>query len=178
MSVDEQVLSYPIPNDAALEPPAEWAELRSTCPVAHVKLPSGDRATLLTRYADVKKVLADPRFTRLLNAPDAARMSADENGGLTRTRLRNQADFYSLVGAADDILRSGQRVAPRMAARRLREFVLLVEDEGRRAQSDLAAKYYAAVRSASNDVGPRRERIAILRDVLLGQAGHEGDGAS
>ncbi|MEU8148103.1 cytochrome P450 [Nonomuraea sp. NPDC048901] len=82
MSVNEQVLSYPIPNDAALEPPAEWAELRGKCPVAHVKLPSGDQATLLTRYEDVKEVLADPRFTRLLNAPDAARMSATDDGGL------------------------------------------------------------------------------------------------
>ncbi|MFG1958328.1 cytochrome P450 [Nonomuraea sp. NPDC049028] len=82
MSVNEQVLSYPIPNDAALEPPAEWAELRGKCPVAHVKLPSGDQATLLTRYEDVKEVLADPRFTRLLNAPDAARLSATDDGGL------------------------------------------------------------------------------------------------
>ncbi|MEU7834670.1 cytochrome P450 [Nonomuraea sp. NPDC049129] len=82
MSVNEQVLSYPIPNDAALDPPAEWAELRGKCPVAHVKLPSGDQATLLTRYEDVKEVLADPRFTRLLNAPDAARMSATDDGGL------------------------------------------------------------------------------------------------
>ncbi|MCG5216389.1 cytochrome P450 [Streptosporangium soli] len=80
MSVNEQVLSYPIPNDAALDPPAEWAELRSQCPVAHVKLPSGDQATLLTRYADVKEVLADPRFTRQLTAPDAARLSADGGG--------------------------------------------------------------------------------------------------
>ncbi|GII31948.1 cytochrome P450 [Planotetraspora mira] len=80
MSLDEQVLSYPIPSDAALEPPAEWAELRSKCPVAHVKLPSGDQATLLTRYEDVKRVLADPRFTRQLNAPDAARLSAEGNG--------------------------------------------------------------------------------------------------
>ena len=80
MSVNEQVLGYPIPNDAALDPPAEWAELRTTCPVAHVTLPSGDRATLLTRYADVKQVLADPRFTRRLNAPDAARLTADGGG--------------------------------------------------------------------------------------------------
>ncbi|MFC7641005.1 hypothetical protein ACFQX6_08400 [Streptosporangium lutulentum] len=80
MSVNEQVLSYPIPNDAALDPPAEWAELRSKCPVAHVTLPSGDRATLLTRYDDVKQVLADPRFTRQLTAPDAARLSADGGG--------------------------------------------------------------------------------------------------
>jgi len=82
MSANEQVLSYPIPSDAALDPPAEWAELRGTCPVAHVTLPSGDRATLLTRYEDVKQVLADPRFTRLLTAPDAARLSDTEDGGL------------------------------------------------------------------------------------------------
>ncbi|SFI25387.1 Cytochrome P450 [Streptosporangium canum] len=86
MSLNEQVLSYPIPNDTALEPPAEWAELRGTCPVAHVKLPSGDQATLLTRYADVKQVLADPRFTRQLNAPDAARLSA-EGGGVFNSEI-------------------------------------------------------------------------------------------
>ncbi|MGP3921527.1 cytochrome P450 [Nonomuraea sp. 10N515B] len=80
MSLDEQALTYPIPNDAALEPPAEWAELRGKCPVAHVTLPSGDQATLLTRYEDVKQVLADPRFTRQLTAPDAARLSADGGG--------------------------------------------------------------------------------------------------
>ncbi|MEN3540042.1 cytochrome P450 [Microbispora sp. ZYX-F-249] len=80
MSDDEQVLGYPIPNDAALDPPAEWAGLRATCPVARVTLPSGDAATLLTRYEDVKQVLADPRFTRRLDAPDAARLSADGGG--------------------------------------------------------------------------------------------------
>ncbi|SEG88110.1 Cytochrome P450 [Nonomuraea solani] len=80
MSVNEQVLRYPIPSEAALEPPKEWAELRGTCPVAHVRLPSGDQATLLTRYEDVKEVLADPRFTRQLNAPDAARLSAEGGG--------------------------------------------------------------------------------------------------
>ncbi|MDF2711226.1 MAG: putative cytochrome [Nonomuraea muscovyensis] len=80
MSVNEQVLNYPIAGDAALDPPAEWAELRGRCPVAHVKLPSGDQATLLTRYEDVRKVLADPRFTRQLTAPDAARLSAEGGG--------------------------------------------------------------------------------------------------
>jgi cytochrome P450 len=80
MSVNEQVLKYPIPSDAALDPPAEWAELRGKCPVAHVELPSGDRARLLTRYEDVKEVLADPRFTRQLTEPDAARLSAEGGG--------------------------------------------------------------------------------------------------
>ncbi|MGI5270265.1 cytochrome P450 [Nonomuraea sp. CA-218870] len=83
----KQDLSYPIPSDAALEPPAEWAELRGECPVARVKLPSGDQATLLTRHEDVKQVLADPRFTRLLTAPDAARLSATDDGGLFNSEM-------------------------------------------------------------------------------------------
>ncbi|MGV9778411.1 cytochrome P450 [Streptosporangium sp. NPDC003464] len=86
MSLDEQVLNYPIPNDTALEPPAEWAQLRGKCPVARVTLPSGDQATLLTRYEDVKRVLADPRFTRQLTAPDAARLSA-EGGGVFNSEM-------------------------------------------------------------------------------------------
>lgn len=59
--------AYPFANPTALEPPVEWAELRDRCPVARITLPSGDEASLLTRYADVRSVLSDPRFTRLLN---------------------------------------------------------------------------------------------------------------
>ncbi|WP_020575402.1 cytochrome P450 [Actinopolymorpha alba] len=83
MSQDDngQVLNYPIPSDAALEPPAEWARLRQECPVAAIRLPSGDEASLLTRYDDVKLVLSDPRFTRQLDADDAARISTNESGG-------------------------------------------------------------------------------------------------
>ncbi|MEU0569197.1 cytochrome P450 [Nonomuraea sp. NPDC005983] len=84
---DAQTLSYPIPSEAALEPPAEWARLRQQCPVARVRLPSGDEASLLTRYADVKQVLSDPRFTRQLDAGDAARISASESGGVFNTSL-------------------------------------------------------------------------------------------
>ncbi|MFG1878726.1 cytochrome P450 [Sphaerisporangium sp. NPDC049003] len=83
----EQVLSYPIPGAAALEPPAEWARLRQRCPVALVKLPSGDEASLLTRYDDVRQVLSDPRFTRRLNAKDAARISDSESGGVFNTEM-------------------------------------------------------------------------------------------
>lgn len=78
----EQLRSYPIPAPAALEPPPEWETLRTQCPVARVQLPSGDEASLLTRHDDVKQVLSDPRFGRLLDAPDAARISDTESGGL------------------------------------------------------------------------------------------------
>ncbi|HWG28769.1 MAG TPA: hypothetical protein VG296_31940 [Actinospica sp.] len=71
-------LEYPFANPTALDPPPEWSALRGRCPVARVTLPGGDEASLLTRYADVKTALSDPRFTRLLSASGAARISTDE----------------------------------------------------------------------------------------------------
>ncbi|MUL41781.1 cytochrome P450 [Streptomonospora sp. PA3] len=84
---DARMLDYPIPAPAALEPPAEWAQLRDGCPVAPVRLPSGDRALLLTRYEDVRQVLSDPRFTRELDAGDAARISDNESGGVFNSSM-------------------------------------------------------------------------------------------
>ncbi|MEU9125546.1 cytochrome P450 [Streptomyces sp. NPDC048506] len=76
-------LRYPLAAPGALEPPAEWPELREACPVAHVTLPSGDRAALLTRYDDVRLALSDPRLTREgLSRPDAARITAGESGSV------------------------------------------------------------------------------------------------
>ncbi|AGP38341.1 cytochrome P450 [Sorangium cellulosum] len=82
MSTDssDQVLEYPFRAPNAVEPPEEWAELRKGCPVAHVRLPSGDKAVLVTRYDDVRHVLSDPRFTRNLSQEGAARITANEGG--------------------------------------------------------------------------------------------------
>ncbi|WP_335991175.1 cytochrome P450 [Glycomyces sp. MUSA5-2] len=83
---ERTALQYPIPNDAVLDPPAEWAELRGKCPVAHVTFASGDPATLLTRYEDVKATLADPRFTRTSAEGDSARVS-EESGGVLDSQM-------------------------------------------------------------------------------------------
>jgi cytochrome P450 len=79
--IDGTALDYPFHNPAALQPPEEWAELRAGCPIARIRFASGDEAVLLTRHADVKQVLADPRFSRQLDAEDAARITSDESGG-------------------------------------------------------------------------------------------------
>jgi cytochrome P450 len=86
---DAPALPYPIPVPAgsALEPPAEWARLRQDRPMAPVVLPSGDGAALVTRYADVKQVLADPRCTRVLSADDAARLTDSESGGVFNSEV-------------------------------------------------------------------------------------------
>ncbi len=82
-SADTPPLDYPLTSKAALEPPEEWAGLREGCPVARVTLPSGDEATLLTRYDDVRAALSDPRLSREgLASPDAARVAAGDTAGI------------------------------------------------------------------------------------------------
>ncbi|UOX89207.1 cytochrome P450 [Amycolatopsis sp. FBCC-B4732] len=78
---------FPFETATALEPPAEWAEFREKCPVAHVALASGDQATLITRYDDVKTVLSDPRFTRPTPADNAARVADTESGGVFNSEM-------------------------------------------------------------------------------------------
>lgn len=66
----------PFPFDAPVgQPPPAFARLRATEPVSAVSLPSGDRAWLVTGYAQVRQVLAEPRLSRAAaSAPDAPRL--------------------------------------------------------------------------------------------------------
>lgn len=111
---DAQVPTYPMIADEALEPPQQWDELRQGCPVAPVALPSGDRAALLTRYADVKEVLDDPRFTRSLTAPGAARIAADETGDVF-----NRPSSSTIPQSGDGHLRWRRTVAKWFTAKRM-----------------------------------------------------------
>ncbi|MEV4149268.1 cytochrome P450 [Amycolatopsis sp. NPDC049691] len=78
---------FPFVAETALAPPAEWAEFRAKCPVAPVRLASGDEAALITRYADVKNVLSDPRWTRPTPADNAARVADTESGGVFNSEM-------------------------------------------------------------------------------------------
>lgn len=80
---DAEPLPYPLKAPSALQPSETWEELRQKCPVARVNLPSGDEASLLTRYDDVRTALSDPRFSREgLTRPDAARVAAGDTEGV------------------------------------------------------------------------------------------------
>ncbi|GAA1645738.1 cytochrome P450 [Actinoplanes couchii] len=68
------VLEYPFTPPTAVDPPAQWQELRATCPVAHVRTASGSEALLLTRYDDVRTTITDRRFAR--NTPAGGGMAA------------------------------------------------------------------------------------------------------
>ncbi len=92
-----------------------------------------------------------------------------EAGGayLQNSRLRNQGDFYALIGAVDANLSSLPEAGG--AAERLYEFMERVGDEGGRATDQIADAYYEAARSAANDPRKRTARIEILGSVLLGE---------
>jgi nocardicin N-oxygenase len=97
-SPSEPVLAYPPARASATEVPAAYRELRATCPVAHVRFPSGDHGYLVSRYEDVRRILGDPDFSRaatvLPQAPKLTRLPFDPGGlftldGPEHTRLRS-----------------------------------------------------------------------------------------
>ncbi|MBO8191124.1 cytochrome P450 [Streptomyces oryzae] len=70
----ESAPAYPFRAADRLEPDPEFATLRAGEPVSRVTLPFGGEAWLVTRHAEVRTVLADPRFSRAAAcAPGAAR---------------------------------------------------------------------------------------------------------
>lgn len=69
-----ETVSYPFSWPAATEQPGEFEALHDE-PVVKVVLPSGDSAWLITRYEDIRAVLADPRVSKNRNRPDIARMT-------------------------------------------------------------------------------------------------------
>ncbi|MER6282162.1 cytochrome P450 [Streptomyces sp900105245] len=73
----EPGLQYPFHRPSAVQTPPVYEELRGKCPVAHVRLPSGDEGYVVSRYDDVRTVLADGRFSRAaMLAEGAPRLTA------------------------------------------------------------------------------------------------------
>lgn len=97
MPTQSEQLTFPFAAPSGAEFPPEFARLRDEEPVTRVVLPTGDQAWLVTRYADVRKVLSDARFSRAAaEAPDAPRLGKTSPGPQTilgmdppeHTRLR------------------------------------------------------------------------------------------
>ncbi|NJC68474.1 cytochrome P450 [Planosporangium thailandense] len=83
-ALPHEPIPYPFPSPPSLYDPApEYLRLLDSQPVAPVTLPDGASAWLVTRHADVRRVLRDPRFSRsAAGGPDAPRvglMIADDS---------------------------------------------------------------------------------------------------
>lgn len=67
--------TFPFPQPDMTLPPPEYATLRAEEPVTKIQLPNGAEAWLVTRYEDVRRLLADPRLGKAAStAPGAARI--------------------------------------------------------------------------------------------------------
>ncbi|MGW0845540.1 cytochrome P450 [Streptomyces sp. NPDC002787] len=106
-----------MPSAGPLDPPAEWERLRAQCPVATVELPSGDRAKFVSRYADVRALLSDPRFSRPRAGDDTARISADGAGGVAADA--NSEYALSIPESGEPHLRWRRQVGRYFTAKRM-----------------------------------------------------------
>jgi len=92
----------------------------------------------------------------------------EKGSAVLRSRLRNQADFFSLFGAINELMQSNKISQVQDPISKLENFIKIVDDPEKRKGMKVANDYSEAVRSASNDTGPRRLRISILQSVLVG----------
>jgi hypothetical protein len=103
-------------------------------------------------------------------------LELSNNINLPKTRLKNQADFYSLFGAVAELNREGKLIINKETGQKINDFLKVVEDKDLQGKSkdDLnnyqkkALDYYQAVKSAFTDAGPRRTRIEIIKSLLKG----------
>jgi cytochrome P450 len=77
----DQVCPFPFTTSNPFHPPAEHARLRESEPVARVRLPTGHLAWVVTRYADVRQVCSDQRFSKeAITRPGAPRLMPIQRG--------------------------------------------------------------------------------------------------
>ncbi|SCL71316.1 Cytochrome P450 [Micromonospora citrea] len=58
-----EIDAFPLPRRCPFSPPAEYARLRAEQPVARLPMLGGNTAWVVTRHADVRRVLSDPRMS-------------------------------------------------------------------------------------------------------------------
>lgn len=64
------VPTFPMARTLPLRPPPEYAKLRKENPISKAKMWDGNIVWLVTRHADVSKVLTDPHFSKVRTHPN------------------------------------------------------------------------------------------------------------
>lgn len=107
---------------------------------------------------EVERVFRDAvAYTReLLASEDTIRVS----------RLRNQVDYYSLMGAIMETQKTGSLRPAREVASALADFVRRVDSEDARAADAAVRSYFEAARSAASDTANRRARMEFIANIL------------
>ncbi|MGW3961867.1 cytochrome P450 [Amycolatopsis sp. NPDC005003] len=92
--------AFPPPRACPYRPPPRLADLQREAPISRVRIWDGSTPWLLTRYADVRAVLADRRFS-----VDPARPGYPARGPASRGRRAGRGSFISMDGPEHTRLR-------------------------------------------------------------------------
>ncbi|MFH8410103.1 cytochrome P450 [Streptomyces sp. NPDC018019] len=117
--IREAVRDLPLPPPGSVGPPAEYRRLRAECPAARVRLPVDAPGWFVTRYADVRDLLADDRLIR----PPVDGWPADADG-TDRTRDAQLITMMELDGPPHQALRAAVADAFSLRAVRARRPVI------------------------------------------------------
>ena len=93
-------------------------------------------------------------------------LNLDTDNVIKYSRLSNQADYYSLVGAISENIMDGINISPQIYLQKLKEFILIVEDERERVARPEIESYYQNARVAINRTSARRDRVEILKNFI------------
>ncbi|GAA1297678.1 cytochrome P450 [Pseudonocardia xinjiangensis] len=83
--------TYPMPRGCPFDPPAELAQLRAEKPISRVRIWDGSSPWLVTRYDDVRSLLADRRVSS-----DAYRPGYPAQSPGILARRRNSTSFITM----------------------------------------------------------------------------------
>ncbi|MDD3710230.1 MAG: DUF262 domain-containing protein [Methanothrix sp.] len=120
-----------------------------------------DRDTYWDRKQEIETL-----FREVIQILEKMSTYSDEGQSIPRSRLHNQADFYSLFGAIAFLHKDDKLPPIEDAANRVLNFIDIVENDEKRSRNETAKRYYEATRAASNDSGPRTERIEIIKSII------------
>ena len=103
-------------------------------------------------------------------------LSLSKDINLAKTRLKNQADFYSLFGAIAELNREDKLEINKEVCSKIYDFIKIVEDKElqNRSKHELndfqnkALDYYKAVKYSFRDARRRKTRIEIIKSLLKG----------
>ena len=112
---------FPFRRSDPRQPPSEYAHARATQPVYPVTLWDGRRAWLVTRYDDVRAVVADPRFSGEFANPGfpavtAARVIVDKNERAFVGMDNPRHDHYRRMFTKEFSAKRMMALRPRIAA--------------------------------------------------------------
>ncbi|MDB5405089.1 MAG: cytochrome, partial [Rhodospirillales bacterium] len=82
-SVDE-LPAFPMARECPFSPPRAYEQMREERPVAPVRLWNGQKAWLVSRFDDVRKILADKRVSNNIVHPGFPSVSAARSAALTQ----------------------------------------------------------------------------------------------